>query len=58
MSNNFEFHRWKAHAGHDISVDLWEGMVNVEPVVRIVCNNCFESIEVWQYVEEYENEEA
>jgi hypothetical protein len=58
MSNNFEYHRWLAHANHKIEVEdvaligtdyqLWH------KEVRIVCHDCKANVEVWEFIPEYE----
>lgn len=54
MSDNFEFHMWKAHVGHDIVIYSYD---TVNPsFVAIGCNDCKMNVEVWEYQEEYENE--
>ena len=48
--SNYEFFNWKNHAGHEIGVAWFD----TEAIVRIVCHDCKDTVEVWQYVEEGE----
>lgn len=53
--NNFEFHMWAAHVGHDVNVIryTWSG----HDQISIACDTCKSTIEVWEFIPEYENGE-
>lgn len=55
MSNNSEFHMYRAHAGHDVVIDYFAELAfDVPSAVIIGCKTCNRSIQTWEFIPEYE----